>query len=164
MTLGRNMNRPLTLLCLMIAGCRSVPEPYALPDTPRSYFEALPAVSPALSPYSDGELSLWFMIGYREGWQRGVSGVNAHMTPWYPQHQQCLRDSRCSNAHREGFDAGFCEGRREADRRLQRSFEDFEQKLNKTEPNKAMEPTPVNVTFPACAGTAPFTSVAHLGR
>lgn len=34
----------------------------------------------------------------------------------------------------------------------------------KNEPNKAMEPTPVNVTIPANAGLAPFTSVAHLGR
>ena len=32
----------------------------------------------------------------------------------------------------------------------------------KTEPNKAMEPIPVNVTAPADAGTAPFTSMAHL--
>ena len=42
----------------------------------------------------------------------------------------------------------------------------FEQmKLSeKDEPNNAMEPTPVNVTVPAGAGTAPFTSVAHLGR
>jgi hypothetical protein len=31
-------------------------------------------------------------------------------------------------------------------------------------PNKAMVPTPVNVTFPAYAGLAPFTSVAHLHR
>ena len=31
-------------------------------------------------------------------------------------------------------------------------------------PNKAMEPTPVNVTIPANAGLAPFTSVAHLRR
>ena len=29
---------------------------------------------------------------------------------------------------------------------------------------KAMEPTPVNVTIPASAGIAPFTSAAHLGR
>lgn len=35
---------------------------------------------------------------------------------------------------------------------------------NETEPNKAVEPTPVNVTFPAYAGTAPFTSAAHLER
>ena len=34
----------------------------------------------------------------------------------------------------------------------------------KTEPNKAMEPIPVNVTIPADAGLAPFTSMAHLGR
>jgi hypothetical protein len=32
----------------------------------------------------------------------------------------------------------------------------------KTEPNKAMETTPVNVTMPAIAGLAPFTSVSHL--
>ena len=33
------------------------------------------------------------------------------------------------------------------------------------EPNKAMEPTPVNVTIPADAGLAPpFTSMAHLER
>jgi hypothetical protein len=32
----------------------------------------------------------------------------------------------------------------------------------KNEPNKAMVPTPVNVTVPANAGPAPFTSVAHL--
>jgi hypothetical protein len=31
-------------------------------------------------------------------------------------------------------------------------------------PNKAMVPTPVNVTVPAYAGPAPFTSVAHLHR
>jgi hypothetical protein len=31
-------------------------------------------------------------------------------------------------------------------------------------PNKAMVPTPVNVTIPAYAGLAPFTSVAHLHR
>jgi hypothetical protein len=31
-------------------------------------------------------------------------------------------------------------------------------------PNKAMVPTPVNVTIPADAGIAPFTSVAHLER
>jgi hypothetical protein len=30
------------------------------------------------------------------------------------------------------------------------------------EPNKAMETTPVNVTIPADAGLAPFTSVSHL--
>jgi hypothetical protein len=35
---------------------------------------------------------------------------------------------------------------------------------NKMEPNNAMEPTPVNVTIPAGAGLAPFTSVAHLER
>ena len=34
----------------------------------------------------------------------------------------------------------------------------------KTEPNNAMVPTPVNVTVPANAGPAPFTSVAHLWR
>ena len=34
----------------------------------------------------------------------------------------------------------------------------------KTEPNNAMEPTPVNVTSPASAGLAPFTSMAHLER
>ena len=34
----------------------------------------------------------------------------------------------------------------------------------KNEPNKAMEPTPVNVTIPAEAGLAPFTFVAHLER
>ena len=34
----------------------------------------------------------------------------------------------------------------------------------KNEPNKAMEPTPVNVTVLAYARTAPLTSVAHLGR
>jgi hypothetical protein len=32
----------------------------------------------------------------------------------------------------------------------------------KNEPNKALEPIPVNVTVPADAGTAPFTSMAHL--
>jgi len=32
----------------------------------------------------------------------------------------------------------------------------------KTEPNKAMEPTPVDVTIPAYAGLAPSTSAAHL--
>jgi hypothetical protein len=31
-------------------------------------------------------------------------------------------------------------------------------------PNKAMVPTPVNVTVPAYAGPAPFTSAAHLHR
>ena len=34
----------------------------------------------------------------------------------------------------------------------------------KTEPNKAMEPTPVSVTVHAYAWPAPLTSVAHLGR
>ena len=34
----------------------------------------------------------------------------------------------------------------------------------KRSPNNAMEPTPVNVTIPANAGLAPFTSVAHLRR
>ena len=34
--------------------------------------------------------------------------------------------------------------------------------IKKNEPNKAMEPTPVDVTVPADAGTAPSTSVAHL--
>jgi hypothetical protein len=34
----------------------------------------------------------------------------------------------------------------------------------KTEPNKAMEPTPVSVTIPAAQELAPLTSVAHLGR
>jgi hypothetical protein len=32
----------------------------------------------------------------------------------------------------------------------------------KNEPNKAMEPTPVNVTIPASQEVAPFTFVAHL--
>jgi hypothetical protein len=36
--------------------------------------------------------------------------------------------------------------------------------LLKNEPNHALEPTPVNVTVPADAGTAPFTFMAHLGR
>jgi hypothetical protein len=36
--------------------------------------------------------------------------------------------------------------------------------LIKTEPNKAMETTPVNVTARADARTAPFTSVSHLDR
>ena len=31
---------------------------------------------------------------------------------------------------------------------------------NKTEPNKAIKPTPVNVTIPTDAGLAPFTSVS----
>ncbi len=35
------------------------------------------------------------------------------------------------------------------------------QKL-KTEPNKAMEPTPVSVTIPAAQEVAPLTSAAHL--
>jgi hypothetical protein len=34
----------------------------------------------------------------------------------------------------------------------------------KTEPNKAMEPTPVSVTISAAQKVAPLTSVAHLGR
>ncbi len=34
----------------------------------------------------------------------------------------------------------------------------------KKSPNNAMEPTPVNVTVPANAGPAPFTSAAHLER
>jgi hypothetical protein len=34
----------------------------------------------------------------------------------------------------------------------------------KTGPNKAVEPTPAAVTVPACAGTAPSTSAAHLNR
>jgi hypothetical protein len=34
----------------------------------------------------------------------------------------------------------------------------------KPEPNKAMEPTPVNVTIPAAQEVAPFTSAAHLER
>jgi len=32
----------------------------------------------------------------------------------------------------------------------------------KNQPNKAMETTPANVTIPADAGLAPFTSVSHL--
>ena len=36
------------------------------------------------------------------------------------------------------------------------------QTQNKTEPNKAMEPTPVSVTIPAAQEVAPLTSVAHL--
>ena len=36
------------------------------------------------------------------------------------------------------------------------------QMIQKIEPNKAMEPTPVNVTTPAYAGLAPSTSAAHL--
>ena len=39
-----------------------------------------------------------------------------------------------------------------------------ETRNNKRSPNNAMEPTPVNVTIPAYAGVAPFTSAAHLGR
>jgi hypothetical protein len=39
-----------------------------------------------------------------------------------------------------------------------------ESRNNNRSPNKAMEPTPVNVTFPASAGNAPFTSAAHLLR
>jgi hypothetical protein len=33
---------------------------------------------------------------------------------------------------------------------------------NQTEPNKALEPIPVNVTIPAAQEVAPFTSMAHL--
>ena len=40
----------------------------------------------------------------------------------------------------------------------------IESRHNNQSPNKAMEPTPVNVTVPANAGPAPFTSAAHLGR
>jgi hypothetical protein len=35
------------------------------------------------------------------------------------------------------------------------------EKIN-NEPNKAMETIPVNVTVPADAGPAPFTSMSHL--
>ncbi len=35
---------------------------------------------------------------------------------------------------------------------------------NETEPNNAMEPTPIAVTIPAAQEVAPSTSVAHLGR
>ncbi len=34
----------------------------------------------------------------------------------------------------------------------------------KNEPNKAVEPTPVNVTDCASAHSAPFTYAAHFGR
>jgi len=34
----------------------------------------------------------------------------------------------------------------------------------KNEPNKAVEPTPVDVTIPAAQEVAPSTSVTHLGR
>jgi hypothetical protein len=34
--------------------------------------------------------------------------------------------------------------------------------MKKTEPNKALEPIPVNVTIPATQEVAPFTSMAHL--
>jgi hypothetical protein len=39
-----------------------------------------------------------------------------------------------------------------------------ESRMIKQSPNKAMVPTPVNVTVPAYAGPAPFTSAAHLHR
>jgi hypothetical protein len=43
---------------------------------------------------------------------------------------------------------------------------DYQLKIQKkkTEPNKAMEPTLVNVTIPASAGFAPFTSAAVMRR
>ena len=39
-----------------------------------------------------------------------------------------------------------------------------ETRNNKRSPNKAMVPTPVNVTVPVYARPAPFTSMAHLRR
>ena len=36
--------------------------------------------------------------------------------------------------------------------------------IKKTEPNKAVEPTPVSVTIPAAQEVVPLTSVAHLSR
>jgi hypothetical protein len=34
--------------------------------------------------------------------------------------------------------------------------------MKTTEPNQALEPTPIAVTFRACARPAPATGVAHL--
>lgn len=110
-------------ILLLVCSCRGPRQAYISPDTPQSYFTGLPSVSVPPSPYSDRGQTEWFSIGYREGWQRGSSGVNAHPDPWYPQHQQCIRVSGFAEAHRRGFDAGFKLGFEEAQQRLAQTIE-----------------------------------------
>jgi len=113
----------LPFLLLALCGCRGPRQTYIPPDTPQSYFDGLPSVTVPQSPYSDAGQTDWYSIGYREGWQRGNSGVNAHSDPWYPQHQQCIRVSAFSEAHRRGFDAGFKVGLGGAQLRQARTIE-----------------------------------------
>ena len=100
----------VAFLLLVLCGCRGPRQAYIPPETAQSYFDALPSVTVPKSPFSEEGQSEWFFIGYREGWQRGSSGVNFHPDPWYPQHQQCIRVPSFAEAHRAGFDAGFNSG------------------------------------------------------
>jgi hypothetical protein len=61
-----------------------------------------------------------------------------------------------------GLTPGFTVVHDSFGRFTKRQFIPFEEEKN--EPNKAVKPTPVNVTVPASAGPAPFTSAAHLDR
>src|SRR3954463_3315955 len=119
------MRMRLILLFLLSAfcGCVGPRQAYVPSDTPQSYFDGLPSVAVPNSPYPDQDRSKWYSIGYREGGQRGNSGVNAMPDPWYPQHQQCIRVPGLAEAHRRGFDAGFDLGFKEAQQRLAQTIE-----------------------------------------
>lgn len=140
------MKYTLLLLAIIITGCTSHHKhsdtPWSSPARwtgemehenayPPSYFDALPSITVPQSPYSDEGQSKWFSIGYREGWARGNSGVNAHMIPWYPQHQQFIDAPLFREAHHRGFDGGFGTGRNEAQARLIRMLSSSVEQDNK---------------------------------
>jgi len=112
------MRFSLPLLLVILCGCCGPRPNYISPDTPQAYFDELPSVAIPESQYQDENRTKWYSIGYREGWQRGDSGVPASFDPWYPQHEQCERVAAYSEAHRKGFDKGFDAGFKVAQQRL----------------------------------------------
>jgi hypothetical protein len=144
----------LAFILLAFAGCRMPREAYVRADTSQAYFDSLPSVSVPQSPYSGDEQARWFSIGYREGWQRGNSGVNAHPDPWYPQHHQCFDVPSFQEAHRKGFDGGFAAGFKASQERLSQIIERLGKKAAREPDGAANRSQPIRSETNSTASAA----------
>jgi len=97
----------LILATIALAGCALNRQDRAVEEYPQSYFDSLPDVPVPASPYTDKDQTYWFAIGYREGWERGQSGVVVSTFPPFPQHPACINNPALFGAQRNGFEMGF---------------------------------------------------------